>query len=94
MTVIKIKDVLTPNYKHRFRSDSVDDKTLQDLINMYGVTNPIVVKKTKRKKYILLDGLQRLKCCKNLGLKEIRATIVFSMWVGVTDNYVLVFHFL
>ncbi|SHM18271.1 ParB family protein [Caldanaerovirga acetigignens] len=69
-------DAIKPNpYQPR---KNFDDKSLQDLIDsikIYGVLQPIVVRRMGKNEYELIAGERRWRACLQAGLKEIPAVV-------------------
>jgi ParB-like chromosome segregation protein Spo0J len=72
MLDILIKDIVVPKNRKQRKEDIL---LLMDSISKYGLLCSIIVEKSK-KKYRLLDGLQRLVACKKLGHRVIHAAVL------------------
>jgi ParB family transcriptional regulator, chromosome partitioning protein len=65
-------DTIQVDEKTRIRKDIGDLKALETSIGEVGLINPILIDENKN----LVSGYRRLSACKNLGWKEIEATVL------------------
>lgn len=74
---MKVREIEVSKIKvgDRIRNELGDVKSLAENIEEVGLLHPITVRKTGNGEYTLVTGERRLKACKGLGWKKIRATV-------------------
>lgn len=72
---ISIEQIITNPYQPRqiFNDDMIQD--LSESIKIYGIVQPLVVRKLNNKKYELIAGERRLRAAKKAGLKKVPVII-------------------
>lgn len=73
LKTLKISQIKLPNRK--CNKESIEYKTLLESITRVGLLNPIVVEKVSENKYLVVDGLSRINCLKDLSVEEIDAQV-------------------
>lgn len=75
-------DMISPNvYQPRKHFDDVTIEELAQSINVYGIIQPLSIRKISDDRYELVAGERRLRAAKKLGLKEVPAIII-----DITDS--------
>lgn len=90
--LIDIDNIYPNDYKYRTNIDDSNIQELADSISMHGVIQPIVVKETSEKKYIIISGERRWRAAQLIGLNKIPAIIINAddkecRVLAIIDNY-------
>ncbi len=79
MQTVKLSSIVPDPDQPRQEFDPVHLRLLEKSIASQGILNPLVIEDMGQGKYLLIDGERRYRASKNLGLKEVPATIVPAM---------------
>jgi len=71
MTTDKTYKFVLPESNEVHVKNSKTDKTLEESIKYNGIHSPIIVRRLEGEKYLVIDGVRRLKIAKKLGIESI-----------------------
>lgn len=89
LKIVKVADIIPDENQPRKMFDSVKMANLIGSIKKHGIMSPLTLEKVVEK-YLLVDGERRFRASKELGLKEVPATIISPQ--SSIDRLVQQFH--